>query len=184
MSPNARGADWERSRREALALFQELLRIDTSNPPGRETAAAELCAKNLKEENIDSLLLARDPQRANIVARLKGDGSRAPLLLNAHLDVVPCETKLWSAPPFAAEIKDGWLYGRGAVDMKNMAALSMPSMRALKRNGVQLKRDIIFCGSADEEAGSSEGALWLVEHHPEWCARSMGWARSAAFLYI
>jgi len=157
----------ERTEREALALFQELLRIDTTNPPGNETAAAQLCARALGEEGIDAQLYARTPSRANVIARLKGDGSLPPLLLNAHLDVVPCEPSLWSVPPFAGQIRDGWLYGRGAVDMKNMAALCLAILRELKRSGVKLRRDVIFCGSADEEAGSSDGALWLVEHHPE-----------------
>ncbi len=159
--------DAERNGREAVALFRELLRIDTTNPPGRETPAAELCARWLREEGIECQLLARDPARANLVARIKGDGSRAPLLLNAHLDVVPCEPKLWKSDPFAAELRDGWLHGRGAVDMKNMAALSIAVMRAVKRGGVKLKRDLIFCASADEEAGSGFGAHWLVEEHPE-----------------
>ena len=155
-----RTPEWERVEREALALFQGLLRIDTSNPPGNETAAAELCARALAEDGIESQLLGREPARANVIARIKGDGSLPPLLLNAHLDVVPCEPEQWSVPPFAGEIKDGWLYGRGAVDMKNMAALSVAVMRAIKRAGIKLKRDLIFCGSADEEAGSSAGALW------------------------
>jgi len=167
MTRTVRGPDWERARAEALGLLQDLLRIDTTNPPGRETAAAELCARKLNEVGIETTLLARDPARANVIARIKGDGSRAPLLLNAHLDVVPCEPALWSAPPFGAEIRDGWIYGRGAVDMKNMAALCVAVLRELKRSGARLKRDLIFCGSADEEAGSSQGALWLVDQHPE-----------------
>src|SRR5438105_8137069 len=160
-------AGWERAEREALALFQGLLRIDTTNPPGRETAAAQLCARALGEEGIEAQLLARVPERANVIARLRGDGSRPPLLLNAHLDVVPAEADRWAHPPFAGEIHGGFLWGRGAVDMKNMCALSVGVLRELRREGVRLKRDVIFCGSADEEAGSADGALWLVDAHPE-----------------
>lgn len=158
---------WGRAEREALILFQELLRLDTTNPPGRETAAAELCARKLEEAGIETTLVGRVPDRMNVIARLKGDGTLPPLLLNAHLDVVPAEPSLWKHPPFAGEIHDGWLHGRGAVDMKNMAALSVTLLRLLKTEGVRLKRDLIFCGSADEEAGSADGAIWLVENHPE-----------------
>jgi acetylornithine deacetylase/succinyl-diaminopimelate desuccinylase-like protein len=167
IDPGVPGEGWERVEREALALFRHLLRIDTTNPPGRETAAAEACARALAAEGIDSQLLARTPGRDNLVARLRGDGSRGPLLLNAHLDVVPADPQGWTCPPFGGEIRDGWVYGRGALDMKNMAALSVAVLRQLKRQGIRLARDLIFCGSADEEAGSEHGALWLVDRHPE-----------------
>lgn len=160
-------AGWERAEREALDALQRLLRIDTTNPPGRETAAAELCAQLLRAAGLEPRLIARVPERANVIARLAGDGTLPPLLLNAHLDVVPAEAESWTHPPFAGEIHGGWVWGRGSVDMKNMAALSIAVLAQLKREGVRLRRDVIFCGSADEEAGSRDGALWLVEKHPE-----------------
>jgi acetylornithine deacetylase/succinyl-diaminopimelate desuccinylase-like protein len=159
--------DWPRVEREALALFQDLLRLDTTNPPGNETAAAELIASALRQDGIESTLVGRAPQRMNAVARLRGDGSRPPLLLNAHLDVVPAEPERWRHPPFSGALHDGWVWGRGAVDMKNMAAMSVSVLRALAREGARLRRDLIFCASADEEAGSHEGAAWLVDAHPE-----------------
>jgi acetylornithine deacetylase/succinyl-diaminopimelate desuccinylase-like protein len=174
-------AEWERAERDAVALFRALLRIDTSNPPGGETAAAEACARALAQDGVDSQLLARTPGRDNVVARLRGDGSRPPLLLNAHLDVVPAEPNGWRTPPFEAEMIDGWIHGRGALDMKNMAALSITVLRQLRRDGVRLARDVIFCGSADEEAGSEHGALWLVERHPEAVRAAFGLGELGGF---
>lgn len=172
---------WERVEQQALDAFQRLLRIDTTNPPGRETAAAELCAQLLGEAGLEPHLLARRPERANVVCRLRGDGSLPPLLLNAHLDVVPAEASGWTHPPFAGEIHDGWIWGRGAVDMKNMAALSIAVLAQLRREGARLRRDLIFCGSADEEAGSRDGALWLVEAHPELVRAAFGLGEVGGF---
>lgn len=173
--------DWPRAERESVELFRALLRLDTTNPPGSETAAAELCARALGEDGLDARLLARDPARANVVSRLRGDGSLPPLLLNAHLDVVPAEAEKWRRPPFAGELHEGWIWGRGAVDMKHMAALSVMVLRLLAREGVRLRRDVIFCGSADEEAGSQHGALWLVEQHPEAVRAAFGLGEAGGF---
>ena len=109
---------------EALELFQALLRIDTTNPPGLERAAAELLAESLRKDGLEPQLLEKLPGRTNLVARLKGDGSKPPLMLTGHLDVVAAEDGNWTHPPFGAEIHDGWLWGRGALDMKNMVAMS------------------------------------------------------------
>ena len=179
--PAPTSADWPRAERDALALFQDLLRIDTHNPPGNETPAAELCARALAADGIQSTLIGRTPERQNVIARLKGDGSERPLLLNAHLDVVPVEGAAWTHPPFGGEIHDGWIWGRGAVDMKNMAAMSVAVVRQLAREGVRLKRDVIFCGSCDEEAGSAEGAVWLVENHPDLVRAEYGLGEAGGF---
>src|SRR5262249_33814825 len=112
-------------------------------------------------------VLAGAPGRANVVARLGGSGELPPLLLTAHLDVVEADPAAWSRPPFSGDIADGFLWGRGAVDMKNMAAMSASVVGALARAGARPRRDIIFAGVADEEAGSDEGASWLVAHHPD-----------------
>jgi acetylornithine deacetylase/succinyl-diaminopimelate desuccinylase-like protein len=152
---------------EALALFQALLRVDTTNPPGAERAAAEVLAESLRADGIEPVLLEKEPGRTNLVARIKGDGSLPPLLLTGHLDVVAAEPAAWSHPPFAAEIHDGWLYGRGAVDMKNMLAMSAMVLKTLKRAGTPLKRDIIFAAVADEEDGCGLGSIFLVNEHPE-----------------
>jgi acetylornithine deacetylase/succinyl-diaminopimelate desuccinylase-like protein len=156
------------AEQEALSLLVELIRTDTSNPPGGERPAAELLQKALAQDGVESQLVEKAPGRTNLVARLKGDGSGGgPLLLTGHLDVVPAEPQGWRHPPFAAEIEDGWLYGRGAVDMKNHVAACATLMRQLAREKVKLKRDVIFAAVADEEAGSGLGAQFLVDEHPE-----------------
>jgi acetylornithine deacetylase/succinyl-diaminopimelate desuccinylase-like protein len=163
--PNA--IDWNEAAREAVAVFKDLLRIDTTNPPGNERPAADLIARVLTDEGIPFELLESEPGRANVVARLRGNGKKGPLLLNGHLDVVFADPESWKHPPFAAEEADGCIWGRGAIDMKNMVAMSLMTLVLLKRSGAQLERDVIFAAVADEEAGSRKGALWLVENHPE-----------------
>jgi len=151
----------------AVDLCQRLLRIDTTNPPGNETPAAELLAAELAAAGLEPIVLESAPGRGNVVARLKGRGTKPPLLLTAHLDVVEVELDKWTHPPFAGEIHDGCLWGRGAIDMKNMAAMSVAIITKMAREGVVPERDIIFAGVADEEAGCRYGSLWLVENHPE-----------------
>ncbi|MCC6901202.1 MAG: M20/M25/M40 family metallo-hydrolase [Polyangiaceae bacterium] len=152
---------------ETLELFKALLRIDTTNPPGNERPAAELLARLFEREGIEHTLVESAPTRASIVARLRGTGDHGPLLLNGHLDVVPVDRESWSCDPFAAHEADGFVWGRGAIDMKNMVAMSAMTLVALKRSGIRLTRDLIFAGVADEEAGSNHGALYLVQQHPE-----------------
>lgn len=153
---------------QALALLQDLLRIDTTNPPGAEAAAAELLADRLARDGVSSELLAPAPGRANLVARLPGDGSAGgPLLLTGHLDVVSPESAEWKHPPFAGHVEGGWLYGRGALDMKNHVAACAAVMAGLRRAGLTLKRDVLFAAVADEEAGCELGSKFLVERHPD-----------------
>lgn len=152
---------------EALELFRALLRIDTTNPPGNERQAAEVLADSLRADGLEPTLLDSAPGRTNLVTRLKGTGEKPPLLLTAHLDVVAAEPSRWRHPPFGAVIDDGWVYGRGTVDMKNMAAMSAMVLKALAREGRPLRRDIIFAAVADEEAGCTHGSQFLVDNHPE-----------------
>jgi acetylornithine deacetylase/succinyl-diaminopimelate desuccinylase-like protein len=152
---------------DAVRLCQALIRLDTTNPPGRERAAAELLAGWLAASELEPQVLTSAPGRANVVARLRGTGELPPLLLTAHLDVVEADPATWSHPPFSGDLADGFLWGRGAVDMKNMAAMSACVVGALARAKARPRRDIIFAGVADEEAGSDLGASWLVDHHPE-----------------
>jgi acetylornithine deacetylase/succinyl-diaminopimelate desuccinylase-like protein len=153
---------------QAVALLQELLRIDTTNPPGNEASAAQLLADRLAPHGLSPELILAAPGRGNLVVRLKGDGSAGgPLLLTGHLDVVPADEGEWKHPPFAAFIEDGWLWGRGAVDMKNHVAACAVVMMGLARAGLELKRDVIFAAVADEEAGCDFGSKYLVESHPE-----------------
>src|SRR5690606_7868750 len=112
-------------------------------------------------------ILESKPTRASLVARLRGDGSEGPLLFNGHLDVVPADPDHWTHPPFEAVEADGCVWGRGAIDMKNMVTMGLMMLVLAKRHGLSLRRDLIFAAVADEEAGSHEGALFLVEQHPE-----------------
>ena len=152
---------------EAIAVFKDLLRIDTTNPPGNEILAARYVASILEREGIEHTIVESEPTRASVVARLRGSGKRGPLLLNGHLDVVPAERERWDHDPFGAVEAGGYIWGRGAIDMKNMVAMSLMTLVLLKRAEVPLERDVIFAGVADEEAGSRKGSLFLVEERPE-----------------
>lgn len=157
-------------RAEATSLLRELLRIDTSNPPGGETPAAELLAEYLSGHGIDCELVARDPGRANLVARLRGQDRGAPsLMLLGHTDVVPADAERWTHPPFAGVLDEaGWIWGRGALDMKNEVATRAVAMAAIARSGVTLEGDLVFVAVADEEDGTDDvGLSWLVRERPE-----------------
>lgn len=151
----------------SFRLCQQLLRIDTTNPPGNERPAADLLASELASAGLDPVVLESAPGRGNVVARLKGTGKKPPLLLTAHLDVVEHEPEHWKHPAFSGEVHEGCLWGRGAVDMKNMAAMSVAILTRLAREGVRPERDIIFAGVADEEAGCKYGSLWLCDNHAD-----------------
>ena len=159
--------NWSDFNTEAIRHFKALLRIDTTNPPGRERPAAEYLARVLAEEGIEHRVVESQPSRASVVGRLRGSGKKQPLLLNGHLDVVPADREKWRHDPFGAVEADGCIWGRGAIDMKNMVTMGLMVMLRLKRSGVSLDRDVIFSAVADEEAGSHQGALYLVENHPE-----------------
>jgi acetylornithine deacetylase/succinyl-diaminopimelate desuccinylase-like protein len=146
-------------------LCQSLLRIDTTNPPGNERAAAELVATALRQVELEPQLLEAEPHRTNLVVRYRGTGAKPPLLLTAHLDVVEADPAKWRRPPFSGEEHDGCLWGRGAIDMKNMAAMCTAIMRRLAAKRVVLERDVILAAVADEEAGCDLGSRFLVEQH-------------------
>ncbi len=152
---------------EAQRLCQALLRIDTTNPPGNERPAADYIQQQLEEVGYETTLLESAPTRANLVCRYEGNGSAEPLLLTAHLDVAEADPEQWRYPPFSGEEAEGCLWGRGAIDMKNMAAMSVAVMRKLARDKPELSRDVIFAAVADEEAGCTYGSKWLCEHHPD-----------------
>ncbi|HNR96230.1 MAG TPA: M20/M25/M40 family metallo-hydrolase [Anaerolineae bacterium] len=145
--------------------LRDLVRIDTTNPPGNEKAAADYIAGVLRAAGVPSKVLESAPGRASVIARLKGDGSLRPLLLLSHLDVVPADPTEWDQPPFAANVVDGYMFGRGTVDTKNLTAVELALMVTLQREGVPLKRDLILAATADEEAGGEMGMNWLLEHH-------------------
>ena len=159
--------DWDVVGDEVITNLRNLLRLDTRNPPGNETLAAEYLRGILEQEGITCEIVGPAPHRGTIVARLKGNGSASPLLLMSHTDVVAVEPEKWTHDPFAAEIADGFMYGRGALDMKNMVTMELMTMLLLKRFGVQLKRDVIFMAAADEEVGGHDGAGWVAQNRPE-----------------
>jgi acetylornithine deacetylase/succinyl-diaminopimelate desuccinylase-like protein len=153
-------------REEVTELLQELIRVDTTNPPGNETAAAEMLRAYLEDSGAECELYARVPERANLVARLPGRGDGPSLLLLSHTDVVLADAAEWSADPFGGELRDGEVWGRGALDMKGQVAASAVAMATLAREGFEPAGDLIFAATADEEVGAGYGAQWLCEAHP------------------
>ena len=159
--------EWDEVATEAVEILQRYIRVDTSNPPGNEELAADFLAAILATEGIDSHKLLSAPGRANLVADLEAKGDEKPLILLNHTDVVPVEAEQWSVPPFAGEVRDGYLWGRGALDMKGMGVLELMTVLTLKRRGERLKRPVRFLAVADEEAGSDYGVEWLDREHPD-----------------
>jgi len=157
---------------EVATLLQELIRLDTTNPPGNETLAAELLRDYLQESGVECELYARVPERANLVARIRGSGGGPSLLLLGHTDVVLADAAEWSVPPFAGEVRgdEPWgstVWGRGALDMKGEVAASAVAIASLAREGFEPAGDLIFAATADEEVGDQFGLSWLCEQHPE-----------------
>lgn len=161
------GVNWDEVQKEALELFIQYLKIDTTNPPGNEIRAARFFAGICKREGIEHQVFEPSPGRGVIWARVRGDGSRRPIVLLNHSDVVPHSKEFWSVDAFSAAIKDGFIYGRGAMDMKSLGMAQFVTMLTLKRAKVPLKRDVIFLATADEEAGGLNGAGWFAKNHPE-----------------
>jgi len=153
--------DWPRYQDMAVDLMQQYLRVNTSNPPGNEIEAAKFFKKIFDQYGIENEIFEFKPSRANIIARLKGNGSKRPIILLSHMDVVTAEPASWEVDPFAAVIKNGAIYGRGALDMKGEGLLHLMAMILLKREGPALSRDVIFLGTADEEV-NDEGSLWMI----------------------
>ena len=152
---------------EAVELLQRLIRIDTTNPPGNESAAAELLREYLEAAGVECALLARVPERANLVARIRGTGDGPSLALLSHTDVVFADPGEWERDPFGGELagEEGW--GRGALDMKGEVAASAVALATLAREGWRGSGDLIFVAAADEEVGDGFGLRWLVEEHPD-----------------
>jgi acetylornithine deacetylase/succinyl-diaminopimelate desuccinylase-like protein len=158
---NGARIDWPRYQDMAVDLMQQYLRINTSNPPGNELEAARFLKKVFDQHGIENEIFEYKPGRANIIARLKGNGSKRPIILLSHMDVVTAEPASWEVDPFAAVIKNNSIYGRGALDMKGEGLLHLMTMIILKREGPPLSRDVIFLGTADEEV-DDEGSLWMI----------------------
>jgi acetylornithine deacetylase/succinyl-diaminopimelate desuccinylase-like protein len=167
----AQEPDWNAASRETLANLQSMIRLNTVNPPGDELQVARFLAGKLRAEGIETQLFEPAPGRGAVVARLRGNGSKQPVLIMGHMDVVGVEPARWTVDPFAAVTKDGYLYGRGAIDDKGMLAANLETMLLLKRNivdkGGTLSRDVIFVANSDEEQSGEWGMGWLIKNHPE-----------------
>ncbi len=148
-------------------LLQELIRFDTTNPPGNERECAVHCQEALSRAGISSNLIGDDPNRVNLISRLRGDGKAPPLLLYGHIDVVPTAAQPWDVPPFEGRLLDGYVWGRGALDMKGGVAMMMDAFVRAHLEGVNLPGDVILALVSDEEAGGHTGAAWLTDAHPE-----------------
>lgn len=165
----ARGADFKRLQGETRSHLKALIRLDTSNPPGNEILAAEYLKEELDREGIAADIYTSSPSRASLIARLKaapGARTRRPLVLMCHTDVVPADPAEWATPPFEPVEKDGYLYGRGAADIKSMCAAELAILTALKREKIVLKRDVVFFAQADEESGGRDRHIdWFMKNH-------------------
>ena len=156
--------DWDRLRPEILERYRDLVKIDST--PGRETLVVNYLKQVLESEGIPTQVFAQDPDRANLVARLKGNGSKRPLLILAHTDVVPVQREKWPVDPFGAVLKDGYIWGRGTKDDKPVLAANLMTMLLLKRRGVPLDRDVIFLAESAEEADTTgAGINFMVREH-------------------
>jgi acetylornithine deacetylase/succinyl-diaminopimelate desuccinylase-like protein len=161
----AQAPDWSKINDEAMRHFQALVQIDSSDPPGNETHVAEYVKKTLEAEGIPVMLVAKDPARANVIARLKGNGSKRPLLIMGHSDVVRVDPAKWTFPPFSATRQGGYVYGRGTLDDKSDLSATMMTMLMLKRQKTPLDRDVIFVSEVGEEASTGPGIEYLVNEH-------------------
>ena len=160
--------DWGKIGDETVELLRGYLRVNTTNPPGNETAGARFLAQVLDGDGIASETAESAPGRGNLVARLKGDGSLGGIVLHHHIDVVYADERYWTVDPFGGVLRDGYVYGRGALDMKSTGILQLAAVLAIKRSRVSLTRDLIFLGTADEEVGSRFGAQWVADQRRVW----------------
>ena len=154
-------------RGEVTDLLSRLIRVDTTNPPGNETAAAELLRDYLEANGVECELYARVPERANLVARIRGRGDGPSLLFLGHTDVVLADAGEWSVPPFSGEVRNDEVWGRGALDMKGQVAANAVALASLAREGFEPSGDLILAATADEEVGENFGLSWLCSEHPE-----------------
>lgn len=166
-TPKEAAVDFESAAQEATKMLCQYLKIDTTVPPGNEKLGADYLASVLKQNGIEAELYETAPNRSCVYARLKGSGKKKAVVLLNHIDVVPAVAADWKHPPFAGEVIDNDIWGRGALDMKGFGIIELEAMLMLKRQGVKLDRDIIFLGTPDEEVGGDFGARWITEKHPE-----------------
>lgn len=161
----AQSIDWRAINEETLRHYSAVVQMDTTDPPGNETKVAEYVKKVLEAEGIPVMLVSKDPARANVIARIKGNGSKKPLLVMGHEDTVKVDPSKWTFGPFSAARNGGFLYGRGTLDDKDNLTAGMMTMLLLKRSKIALDRDVIFVSEAGEEAGTQFGIRYLVDEH-------------------
>jgi acetylornithine deacetylase/succinyl-diaminopimelate desuccinylase-like protein len=157
--------DWTKVHEEAMRHFRALVQIDSTDPPGNETRVIDYLKKTLDAEGIPSLVVGKDPARQNLIARIRGNGTRRPLIIMGHADTVRVDPEKWTFPPFSATLDGGWVYGRGTRDDKSDVVADLMTMLTLKRLGVKLDRDVIFISEAGEEAATEFGIEYLVAQH-------------------
>ena len=168
---------------EVTSFLSNIIQINTTNPPGNETDAASFIADYLAKDGFKSEILESAPGRGNLITRLKGTGEKPNLLLLSHLDVVAANPNEWAVHPFSGAVKDSFVYGRGAIDMKGMTAVEVITLKLLKQNGVPLKGDVVLAATADEERGGEEGAGYLIRNHKDkiWCPYVLNEGGGTAF---
>jgi len=157
--------NWDDVEKQATQFLSAYIKVNTTNPPGNEIAAARFLAERFRKAGIAAQTFESERGRGSVLARLQGTGGARPVILLNHLDVVPANPDGWDVPPFAGVVRDGFVYGRGALDCKGVGTVDALALMLLKRNGIRLKRDVIFLGTADEEAGGKLGAGWMVANH-------------------
>jgi len=165
LGAQTRPIDWDALARESQSILSDYLRINTTNPPGNEILAARFLKGILDREGIEAQILDTSelgPNRANLYARLRGNGSKRAIALVHHMDVVPATPASWSVDPFSGAIKDGYIWGRGAIDMKGAGIAQLMALIAIKRSGVPLTRDIVYIGNSDEELTSTGGLVFVA----------------------
>jgi acetylornithine deacetylase/succinyl-diaminopimelate desuccinylase-like protein len=150
-----------------IELLQNLIRFDTTNPPGNEIDCVNYINRLLTDVGMNTWIFAKDPNRPNLIARLKGQGAAPPLMLYGHVDVVTIEDQDWTHPPFEGKIHDGYIWGRGALDMKSGVAMMLAAVLRAKAEGLSPPGDVVFVVLSDEEAGGEYGARYLVDEHPD-----------------
>jgi acetylornithine deacetylase/succinyl-diaminopimelate desuccinylase-like protein len=178
----AQTPDWSKVNDDAMRHFQALVQIDSTDPPGNETRVAEYVKKTLEAAGIPVMMVAKDPARANIIARIKGNGTKRPLLIMGHSDTVRVDPAKWTFPPFSATRQGGYVYGRGTLDDKSDLLAAMMTMLLLKRENTPLDRDVLFVSAVGEEASTGPGIEYLVNEHwkdidSEYCLAESGGVR-------
>ncbi|MBI3783242.1 MAG: M20/M25/M40 family metallo-hydrolase [Deltaproteobacteria bacterium] len=157
--------EWAGVEKEAATFLSDYIGIDTTNPPGNEVAAAHFLAERFNAAGIAAQVFESQPGRGSVLAKLPGRGNARPIILLNHLDVVPANRAEWETPPFDGILRNGAVFGRGALDCKGVGTIEAMALLLLKRQGVELKRDVVFLATADEETGGKLGAGWMVDHH-------------------